>query len=124
MHDFPSPWETKPLIEAFLQKHIDRYDKADKFYAAGQNVGFDLEFLARFFRRAGDPYFGSYFNWRKIDLLAMVDLLSWQGKLSLKDRKLATICEHLGVQLGAAHDALADVRATRECILKLRELFT
>jgi DNA polymerase-3 subunit epsilon len=120
---FPPGNEVKPQIEAFLQKHVDKYDRHDKFYVAGQNVGFDIDFLAAFWRKMGDVYLGSYINWRKIDLLSWVDQLCWLGIIELNDRKLQTICNLLGVELGeSAHEALADIRATRQCIIKLKEI--
>ena len=124
MREFPEPFEIKPEIERFFQKYVDKFDRADKFYVAGQNVGFDVDFIARWWEKCGDKYFGSYINWRRVDLLAWIDQLCWLGLISLPDRKLQTICDYLGVHLGDdAHDALADIRATRECILKTRERF-
>jgi DNA polymerase-3 subunit epsilon len=40
----------------------------------------------------------------------------------LPDRKLGTVAKHLGVNLENAHDALADIKATREVAGKLYKL--
>jgi len=40
----------------------------------------------------------------------------------LPDRKLGTVAKHLGVTLDNAHDALADIKATRQVAAKLHQL--
>lgn len=107
-------------VKAFLDKHINRFDKKDKFYAAGYNVQFDIDFLQEFFKFNGDKYgIGSYFNWRIVDPYPMMQVMDWRGKLSLENYKLKTVCEHYKIPLENAHDALADIEATRKLIRKL-----
>ena len=123
LDNFPEPEGVYREIVEFFSKHVDRFDRTDKFYPAGYNVRFDLEFLKRFFEKNGDKYFGSFFNWKLIDPLPWLYRLDWLGELSLPDYKLVTVCNHFGIELGdSAHDALADIRATRELLLKLLNL--
>jgi len=120
--EFMKPRDVYFQIITLFGKHVDKFNRSDKFWPAGYNCGFDLEFLRVFFEKNDDSYFGSWQNWRAIDPLPLIRYLGWLGKVDLPDYRLATVCNYLNVQLGAAHDALADVRATRECILELKSL--
>ncbi len=115
---YPSPRETYQKIVNFFCKHIDKYDRADKFYPAGYNLHFDLDFISQFFVKNGDKYFGSFCNWKRIDPLPFLYNMDFLGKISLPNYKLETVCNHFGIQI-QAHDALSDILATREVIKKV-----
>lgn len=120
---FSEPEDVYREIVGFFSKHVDKYDRTDKFYPAGYNVRFDMGFLKRFFEKNGDKYFGSWFNGKYIDPLPRLHWMDWSGKISLPDYKLVTVCNQFGIELGdSAHDALADIRATRKLVLKLLNL--
>ena len=103
-------------------KQGNRYDKTDKFYPCGHNVVFDLNFLNNLFQTNGQKYgTGAYQNWRAIDTRVMANIAAFDGKLDVKDVKLETLCKHFGIEI-QAHDALSDIRATRELFFKLRGL--
>lgn len=104
---------------------IDRYNKNDKFTPAGYNVGFDLQFLEQFFRKspAGDGWGSGWMqNWKAVDGLAIVRYLEYLGKIPvMPDHKLGTMCEYFKIPI-QAHDALSDIRATRELLMKLKSI--
>ena len=108
------------LIIQRLGSFVDKYNKNDKFVLAGYNVAFDEQMLRSFFKRNGDNYFGSFFFWPKIDVATYVAERCAVG-VRLPNYQLSTICQEYEVKL-EAHDALADIRATRELYYKLREL--
>jgi len=114
---FPTPQETYGQLIKVMDRHVNRYDRTDKFYLAGQKVGFDADFLQAFFEKNNDKYFGSWFNRRYIDLLALTRILNYVGVLKTENDKLGTLAEIFGIRLDA-HDALEDIHATRE-ILKI-----
>jgi len=107
------------IINKFSE-YINKFDKEDKFTPVGFNIGFDLEFLNQFFIKNGDKYFGSWCNWRKVDPLAVLYYLDYAKKLNLDlpNFKLETVCQKLGIEI-QAHDAMSDIKATRELSLKL-----
>lgn len=116
------PWEEGfEKLEKTLGKHVDMYDPTDKLVIAGYNVDFDINFLRKYFDYYhGDKtnmkfisYFGSWFFWPSIDVKNEVAKQVQAGYLRLKNYKLSTICGHYGVKLDA-HDALNDIKATRE----------
>lgn len=116
----PSAVDAYYQILRFLNTHCNKYDKADKFYPAGYNVKFDLEFLQAFFKGCGDHYgIGAYINWRWLDPLPQLYLMDYSGQIRLPDYKLETVCKHYGIEIDA-HDALSDVRATQELMHQLK----
>lgn len=112
-------------FESILCKYIDKYDKNDKYNLIGQNTKFDFEKLIQFYKRKQNPYLGSFINFKTyLDTLYIVKTLQYIGKLpQLENNKLSTWCEYFNIELGDnAHDALADIRATREFFIKLIDL--
>lgn len=108
-------------LVAKLDSWIDKYDPEDKFYPAGYNVQFDLNFLQAWFKSHDDYGLGSYCNWRAIDPLAIMRFKHFCGDIDLENYKLETVCKHYGIEI-KAHDALSDIRATWELIYKLKEM--
>jgi DNA polymerase-3 subunit epsilon len=110
------------LIE-FLDKNVDKYDKNDKLYIAGYNVAFDVRFLRSFFEANNHQYYGSYFWFEMIDVMAIIAILRITGSLELPNMRLETVCEKLGMpfQEGQAHDSLWDIRRTRQLFYKLEK---
>lgn len=102
------------LLNIF-SKYVNKFDKSDKMTPAGYNVRFDMDFLKNFFLKNGDVYFGSWLNWKMIDPLPLLHFIDFAGGISLPDYKLASVCAHFGIEL-QAHDALSDIRATRQLI--------
>lgn len=98
----------------FLDKHINKFDKTDKFVPIGYNSQFDMGFMQEWFIDNGHAYFGSYFQYKDVDVFALVKHLAFLGHINSTNHKLGTICDIYGVDLGDnAHDAIADIRATR-----------
>lgn len=108
------------VIEGFLDKHCNKFDKTDKMWAGGYKVLFDLEFLEALFRYNGCKYgIGSYFNWRRVDALYILYSMGWCEMIDVENYKLETVCKSLNIPLLYAHDALCDIEATRAIIKKL-----
>ena len=113
---------TEPLIgyrsfTEMLDKYVDKFNRADKFYMVGQNTKFDYDFMTEWFKRNGNPYFYGYVNYHLLDVIQATALFTVAGKMKLQNMKLGTVCEHFGIPL-KAHDALEDIRATRQVFYK------
>lgn len=122
LEKYPHPSESFPKFKAFLEKHIDKYDKSDKFFPAGHNVLFDLDFLQNYFITHGDQYgTGSYQNWQALDTRILANFLSYTGKIKTENVKLETLCKFFNIPL-EAHDAMNDIKATRILMKKMLEL--
>ena len=67
--------------------------------------------------------FEDYFSNIIADVFVQVKKAGMQKALPyLPDRKLGTIAKHLGVNLENAHDAMADIKATRSVAAKLHSM--
>jgi DNA polymerase III subunit epsilon len=118
---FPTSATTKLELEKLFARFVSRYEAGDKFVAGGYNVRFDLEFLRQLWADQGDVYFGSWFGFPVIDPGYLLEPMRYAGILPKLPPKvtLSNLAENLGITLFSAHDALADIRATREIALEL-----
>lgn len=121
---YQSPQGAMAELEAQLGRHCDKFDRADKFVLAGHNCGFDFTRLTEFYERLGNKYLGSWMHYKwKFDTLAVIQALQLVGRVPvLENNKLPTIAAAMGIELASAHDALYDIRATRQIGLKLMEM--
>ena len=108
------------LLKIF-DKYVYKFNKKDKFIPAGYNVAFDVNFLFEFFKKQKNLYCGSYLNYHKIDPLPVLLMLSLKGTLKLDSFKLVDVCKALEIPLLDAHDAMADIKATRDLTLRILE---
>jgi len=110
---FPKNTFTKLL--QFFGKHINGFDKEDKFIVVGQNVKFDVEFLHGWAKRENYEYMGSFVDWRVIDTLVIARLESALGHINPPNFKLATLCIEYGID-EPDHDAMDDIVATKKLL--------
>lgn len=127
MDDLKNGKESKVVhqeFKAILTKYVNPFDKTDKFTCIGYNSSFDMRFLTSWFEDLQDKYFGSFFQYKDVDVFALWKILRHIGKVPvLENDKLNTVCSFMGVDLTNAHDALDDIKATRNLYLKLIEYF-
>ncbi len=123
IESFPPIHRIQKRIARWMNKFVDPFDKTDKFYAGGYNVQFDIKFLQQLFIETGDKFFWSYFFFPTIDPSQILAFLEYAGKIPpFKDHKLTTVAKHFGVLEDNAHDAMVDVRMTRNITLELLKL--
>jgi len=80
----------------------------------GHNVQFDISFLKEASDRAHENLF-LYLDMKKfLDTAAIARYLDYQGILSLDRYNLDACCAYYLIQNTKMHDALGDIRATRE----------
>jgi len=118
------PWEQVfQDVLSFLDNHVDRFDSKDKFVLSGYNVDFDYRHLKAFFEYCGNDYIFSYIHGLFLDVFKLIPFLQYQGKMPvLANNKLQTVCDYFKVKLDGAHNSLVDIKATRELLLKMKEL--
>jgi len=119
--DLPDPSIAYGQLKKRLDAHIDRFNRMDKFYLVGQNVKFDYDFLTAFFKDNGDRYLYSYINYHLIDIISITALFKIAGKVKVENLKLSTIAEFFKLEF-KAHDALEDIRITREIFYKYLDM--
>lgn len=120
LHSFMAPGIAYQVFTQALGRYVDKFNRADKFYPAGFNSGFDLEFLNQFFLKNGDKYFGSWHNWRTIDPRPIILFLNYAGKINLPKYNLEEACKYFSIPLNS-HSAESDIEATRLLLHKLIE---
>lgn len=113
IRQFPPPRQTYTELLAILDRHVDRYAKADKFYMVGQNVTFDHKFLDAWFKRNGNEYLYAYIHYDRIDLVALTAAFKVAGIIKPDNVRLETVAKCFGITY-KAHDAEADIATTRE----------
>lgn len=120
-------------IIAFLAKHVDKFNRSDKFFWIGYNADFDARFTRRFFEKMGDNYFGSWFFMPILCVMVLAGYLLMKQRQKLKDFKLKTVYGFLypaelaefekQAQSGEDpwHDALFDIERTIDVETGLRK---
>ena len=101
-------------FKSLLKKYVDPFNRNDKFIVVGYNChAFDMQFLREFWKAHNDNYFGSFFHQLPIDVLLLVSYLN-QDRKEIKSFKLIDMVSHYLGKEFPAHDALEDVKVTRE----------
>ena len=120
---FPPAYEAYAKIKTVIERYVPKFTKDvnKRFKIAGQNIGFDYGMMEAFFRRCGDPYWYASVDRRGIDIIQATALFKFAGVLEIKDFKLGTVCNALGIPL-SAHDSMNDIRASREVYQKYIEI--
>lgn len=124
--------KSKKMISKYMPEHeaLDKFldwmfylDGEGQFSITGYNSRFDKDFIATLFKR-NEVEFWNYFNHYDIDVFALVKILDLEGVLDGKKcKKLGAICNTMGVKLDNAHDALADIKATRKLYKKIMKRY-
>jgi DNA polymerase-3 subunit epsilon len=120
--EFPKPDRALELFKKKLGDYVNKFNKEDKFYIGGYNVRFDLNFMSEWFKKQDDKYFGSWFNWKMVDVMSLLHTLDFRGVFTFKNYKLKTITESLGIG-HSAHKAESDIAVTREIYHVLLKYF-
>uniref|UniRef100_A0A6M3LAG5 Putative exonuclease n=1 Tax=viral metagenome TaxID=1070528 RepID=A0A6M3LAG5_9ZZZZ len=115
---FPSQKSGLECFKKMMGAYVNKFVRTDKFIMAGYNIKFDADMLRACMLKNGDPYFGSWFFWPLLDVQTFVALKVLNG-LHLPNFQLFTVCTHFGIELDA-HDAMSDIKATRELYYLLR----
>ncbi|MCK5614551.1 3'-5' exonuclease [Candidatus Pacearchaeota archaeon] len=101
---------------AMLKRHINQFDKKDKFHMVGYNCqSFDSAFLRVFFADNGDKYYGSFFWSATIDVMVLAANALRHKRHEMVNFKLGTVAEELGIELDESklHDAMYDIELTK-----------
>lgn len=121
-----------PATEVFsrFRTHLDQFgyrgSKQGRYIPGGFNLGFDLDFMSDWHQAmTGGPYaFWDHLQFQPIDPYPVIVAMWRAGLLPIINCQLKTVCAHFGIEL-QAHDALSDIRATRELAYKVFEpIFT
>lgn len=107
----PDPADTFRELLDVLDRHVDRFDKADKFFMVAYNASFDNEHLRAWWKKCGGEYFGAYFWTPPLCVMTLAGIALRPSRPDLPNFKLATVAQAMRITAeGDPHDALTDVR--------------
>ena len=123
LEDYPNPSEVYRKLTGFMSKYVDKFNRSDKFHFVGYNARFDDDFIRAWFKKCGDNYYGSFFFWPPIDVANIAAIKLMPERSKMENFKLVTVVKHSGIDIDESklHDALYDIRLTRELFHILRE---
>ena len=118
LDSYPSQSEVFSSFTALLGKYVDLEDWNQRVTPVGYNVSFDLDFLRAWFTFNNSATLFSrniYFPGIDVMYLAAYYLLGERSKM--RNFQLSTVYEKLtGKSLANAHNAMADIDATKELL--------
>ena len=109
IRSFPPASEVVPALVAFLKS----YCPEEKLIFAGYNCPFDYGHISGLLFRHGGYQMTDYFNGRLIDVYELVKRAA-RHLPRTKNQKLETMTKALGIEHTGAHEALSDIRSTRQ----------
>lgn len=123
MATFPEPSEVLNRLTIAFGRHIILSDRSDVFTPVGYRVTFDVSFLIDWMATiTGNKFaFWKMMTPYAVDALAFILHLRAIGRVAWPKYRLTDVCRHLGIPLEEAHDAMADVRATRALARRVLE---
>jgi DNA polymerase III epsilon subunit-like protein len=107
---------------ALLSHYLDPSNPIDRFIAAGHNVRFDLDFLYAF-ANCSNLWLNTVLA-GSIDAISLASILfTFEELIPIKSKRLSfslpALCEALQIPFVERHNAVDDVRATRQAIRKM-----
>lgn len=106
-----------------MDKHVDKYNKDDKFVVLAYNARFDERHIINLFHKNENKYIGAYFK-APFVCINEFSLLALNGELSIiKNRKLSTLAKLLGLEIDDKyiHQAWYDAKIAARVFYKLRQ---
>jgi DNA polymerase-3 subunit epsilon len=114
---YPEMSQQLTALKALLGRYIDPFNPKQKAHLVGYNNRyFDDPFLRKYFELCGDAFIGSWFWADTIDVLCLASEFLADQRTEMPSFKLTRVAKHLGLKVddAQAHDALYDVRLTRQ----------
>lgn len=108
-----------------LKRKFIKYGlRNDRLIVAGHNVAsFDRKFLDKFFEYHNCKTLHYWLSYHSLDTMSVAAWLKYVGKLDIDSLKLTSLCQYFNIEL-KAHDALEDIRATKQLAIELQKLIS
>lgn len=125
LSSYPDQKEAFDAFIALLDKFGVGSNYAEKAYFCGYNSSsFDMEFIREWFKFNNRNDFGYRFFFPSIDAMHLAAFYLIGKRPYMKNFQLTSVYHELmGKEMEDAHDALADIKATREIINLLTKIF-
>lgn len=122
LEGYTNPIEAFNIILRDLDKHVNRYDKGQKFSLVGfNNAGFDDSHLRAFFEKCGNSYFSAYFWSGALDVMVLASEFLSKQRHKMQSFKLFRVAMQLGLEVDQdrLHGAEYDLYLTRTIYRKV-----
>lgn len=123
---FPPSVHMYKRFKEVLKKYVNPYDKdrENKFIIGGFNVDFDVRFLMQLWKDHDDQHLFAFFNFGFIDPSVLARFLQYSGQPVPAGMKLGELAAFFDiVPFGELHDAMVDIKLTREVSRKMMQQF-
>lgn len=123
--EFQPPQVVYNQLVDLLGRHVNKFDRTDKFQFVGYNAhSFDMPFMRKFWEKNNDRYFGSWFWYPCLDVMLVWAQLLQPVRAQLKNFKLMTIAAHAGLEVDESrlHDSQYDIELTRDLWLSAKQI--
>lgn len=113
-----------PRITDFLKECLNDFNpdgKEEKMFFAGYNCPFDWKHFEALLTRYTNYQMGNFFHEQMADVFVQAKKGKNMGKINTENLKLGTVCKSFNVSLENAHNALADITATRDLAIQLQK---
>lgn len=102
-------------------KELVATDDGKKLYIAGYNVIFDYMHLKSLIEKYTESKMDEFFYPQMADVFSQAKKGKLMGRVNTVNLKLTTVCKSFNVKLDNAHNALADITATRDLAIQLQK---
>ena len=122
---YPTEAEAFVQLQSILSQYVSKYDKLDKFHLSGYNImGFDNNFLRKFWLRNNDKYFGSLFWSDCIDVMSEASSFLRMIRPTLPNFQLKTVAKLMRIEIDESklHNAVYDVELTMEIFDRINKV--
>lgn len=108
--------EAYQLFHDLLIKHVNKFNKEDKFFFYAYNARFDFEMLIEMFLRNDDKYFFSFFWTNLIDIMSLASEALVNERHKISKFKLLNVAKALNIRIDEKrlHEAIYDVSVMLE----------
>ena len=128
---YPEPQEGFQQFINLCERHVDKFNKADKAKIFAYNAQFDMDLLFRLFQAYSPPgngifkmyNVGNYFYKNAICIMnAYIFAVELEKFPPPENYKLSTVCRENDIEF-IAHDAAEDINATKRLYHLIRSKF-
>lgn len=117
LEKFPDQSEAYEKFISLLNKHGIGRTYSEKAIFIGYNSSFDMDFIRDWFEYNGDTKFGYRFFWPDLDVARIAAFILVGQRSNIKSFKLTELYKYLfHEEFDDAHNALADIQATRRIL--------
>lgn len=121
---YEDPLIVHEQLNTLLGKHVNKFNRNDKFHFLAYNSNFDNDHWRGFYKKCEDKYFGSFFFAPDICVMRLAAFYLHKERYKMINFKLKTVAEYLKIieeddETIKWHDSMVDIDITRQIYYKV-----